>query len=531
LTRIESEAFSSSSLESIEIPRNVEILGSSCFSCCPSLSSTSFESNSRLNRIESDAFSFASVRSIEIPRNVEILGSSCFYRCESLSSISFESNSRLNRIESNAFSFSSLKSIEIPRNVQFIACDAFHDSCQISVAHIDSCPEYARWQRLQSLGIRVDFRRIRRFDSNLPSRSDCLFNLFGFRERSQLSVNERFLTQKYQECDTGFEIVVKSMNGSVCDDIAHLESKIENLLNLRHPCISSTIGVVLPWSLQELHIVREYSSGCLLSEVLLRSPEWWTPTAKGKAIVGIVLSMRFAHSFGLLHGDLTEDSIFLNDEGLIQICDFCQNSLSEVVGNSEAMAEVGGFSGESWRPAADVRAFAELLSRIAIGKSAGAMACSQSVPVFVLKLIKRGQSLDSKSTLSFVDIFKTLKHHDFRILEGVDSKEVSSFVSWIESSEALTEPLCSFSKSQMLASKTETDQQTAKNARIGHHAIRSDEAAVRHAVPSAVQRVQPAAVERAPGQSPKICIPVIRAAPIRRAFTRPGRPQGSLSDG
>jgi serine/threonine protein kinase len=266
-----------------------------------------------------------------------------------------------------------------------------------------------------------------------------LFDLFGFCERSQLSVNEGFLTHRYQECDNGIEIIVKSIDVSVCVDIAHLEKRIENLMNLRHPCISSTIGVVHPWSLHELQIVREYSSGCLLSEVLLRSPEWWTPTAKAKAIVGIVLSMRFAHSFGLLHGDLTEDKVFLKDEGLIEIFDFCENSLSEVLGNSEAMTEVGGFSGESWRPAADVRAFAELLSRIAIGKSAGAMGCSESVPGFVFEMIERGQSLDTKSTLSFVDIFETLKVNNFGILDGVDSTEVSNLVNWIEFSEALTE--------------------------------------------------------------------------------------------
>jgi hypothetical protein len=114
-------------------------------------------------------------------------------------------------------------------------------------------------------------------------------------------------------------------------------------------------------------------------------------------------------------------------------------SLSEIVRNSEAMTEVGGFSGESWRPAADVRAFAELLSRIVIGDSAEKGGCSLSVPAFVLQKIERGQSLDSNATLSFVNIFETLENNDFRILEGVDSREVSDFVSWIEVSEVLTD--------------------------------------------------------------------------------------------
>jgi hypothetical protein len=124
LTRIESGAFSSSSLQSILIPRNVEILGSKCFLFCNSLSSITFESNSHLTRIESMACSFSSLQSILIPSNVEILGSLCFSNCKSLSSVTFESNSHLTRIESGAFYGSSLPSILIPSRILFIAYDA-----------------------------------------------------------------------------------------------------------------------------------------------------------------------------------------------------------------------------------------------------------------------------------------------------------------------------------------------------------------------------------------------------------------------
>jgi serine/threonine protein kinase len=229
------------------------------------------------------------------------------------------------------------------------------------------------------------------------------------------------------------------MNVSVCIDIGHIESTIENLMNLRHPCILGIIGVIFRSPMQKLQIIREYSIGNSLSEVISTSPKWWTPTAKVKAIVGIVLSMRFAHSFGLLHGHLTGDNVVFNDEGLIQICDFCEKSLSEVGDNSEATAEVGGFSGEDWRPAADVKAFAELLSRIVIGDSAEERGRNVSVPGFVMEIIERGQSLDSNAKLSFVDIFETLESAKFKIQEGVDWKEVSNFVSWIEFSERLTE--------------------------------------------------------------------------------------------
>jgi hypothetical protein len=138
LTRIESDAFSYSSLQSILIPRNVEILESECFSHCKSLSSIIFESNSCLTRIESKAFLYSSLQSILIPRNVEIIGSKCFYGCKSLSSITFESNSLLTRIESGAFrGVTSLRSLVIPRNVQFIDGSAF-DAVTLSSISIES---------------------------------------------------------------------------------------------------------------------------------------------------------------------------------------------------------------------------------------------------------------------------------------------------------------------------------------------------------------------------------------------------------
>jgi hypothetical protein len=104
-----------------------------------------------------------------------------------------------------------------------------------------------------------------------------------------------------------------------------------------------------------------------------------------KGIAGIMLGMQFAQRFGLFYSHLTGDNVVFNDEGLIQIYDFCVKSMSEVGGNSEAMADLGGFSGENCRSRGDVRAFAELLSRIVIGDSVEESGCSQSIPGFVLE--------------------------------------------------------------------------------------------------------------------------------------------------
>jgi hypothetical protein len=78
--------------------RSFSILRLSCFAPCRSLSSITFESDSRLTRIESFAFSSSSLQSIVISRSVEVLCSSCFSLWQSLSSITFEFDSRLTRI-------------------------------------------------------------------------------------------------------------------------------------------------------------------------------------------------------------------------------------------------------------------------------------------------------------------------------------------------------------------------------------------------------------------------------------------------
>jgi hypothetical protein len=118
LRRMESSAFSSSSLPSIIIPRTVEILDGLAFSNCERLL-ISIEEGS--DHLAVDGYFLQSFdRSILIryfgredivciSRRVEIIGSSCFRDCRSLSSVFTESGSLLRRIETSAFRNSSLK--------------------------------------------------------------------------------------------------------------------------------------------------------------------------------------------------------------------------------------------------------------------------------------------------------------------------------------------------------------------------------------------------------------------------------------
>jgi hypothetical protein len=376
-----------------------------------------------------------------IPRNVEILGSKCFSNCESLSSITFESNSSLNRIESKAFSHSSLQSILIPSTILFIASDAIDIALQIKLIDGNSCPEFDRWLQLKRSGIAIDFRRIQRVGFDVPCLGDYIVNLSAFEERSILCESDDVPNEIYHRIEDEFLVVMKSKPLSENVEESQMEKEVENLINLRHPCITTPIGFVFPIesaSRQELKIVRLYLEGCSLSEVVSVNPIWWTSTAKAKAVAAIVLALRFSHSLGLLHGHLTTSSILLDSDHCIQIVELSPIHLEvgEDEGESESRAQLRGFSGEEWTPKKDIQAFASILFELMFGRPPqGEISIPTGIPAFVSRIIESGLSPISTTYYSFDTILELLKQNNFQIEDGVDSAEVSAFVNWVESTE------------------------------------------------------------------------------------------------
>jgi hypothetical protein len=182
LQRIGKSAFAYSSLKIIEIPASVEIVCQYCFDKCKSLTTVTFESNSKLQRIEESTFqqscltelflpnsihflsgsAFASAflnsisfwpgqcefqvsemfiediadrsliryfgrsTAIVIKSRIEIVSESCFSNCTSHTTVTFESNSKLHRIEESAFAESSLKITTIPASVEVVCKSCFY---------------------------------------------------------------------------------------------------------------------------------------------------------------------------------------------------------------------------------------------------------------------------------------------------------------------------------------------------------------------------------------------------------------------
>jgi hypothetical protein len=249
-------------------------------------------------------------------------------------------------------------------------------------------------------------------------------DLTGFEERSEIGEGSRI----YRRENDGMEIVVEAFDVSQFE-AGEAEREIENLSNLRHPLIAAPIGFALAEG--KLKIGRLHAAGGSLAEVVSAGPEWWTPTAKAAAVVGIALALRFAHGVGLLHGRLTPGNVLFDGGGQIQIADF------------RPMRRDGGFSGEWWSPWADVSAFAMLLFEIVTGRPSPSPLPSaaeaseevilpRGVPGFVSEIIEGRLRTMAGEGLSFIAIVETLKENGFGIVAGVDSDEVSAFDSRVE---------------------------------------------------------------------------------------------------
>jgi serine/threonine protein kinase len=246
----------------------------------------------------------------------------------------------------------------------------------------------------------------------------------------------------YERSEDGSLVIVNSKNGFESKE--SLIHEIENELNLSHPCILSPIGFVFEPALtdstksSELKIVRLYSEGSSLSEIISENPVWWTATAKAKAVAGIVLSLRFAHSLGFFHGHLNSKNIRFDLDHRIQITNFYQ--IGREVGESEKKKDL--LSSEGWSPDQDICGFALILFEIIVGHpmmlagvAKGQTTLPADIPMFVSELINARQSPGFRMVQSFKDIFHILKNNNFQIVSGVVSADVLTFVDWVESFE------------------------------------------------------------------------------------------------
>jgi serine/threonine protein kinase len=133
--------------------------------------------------------------------------------------------------------------------------------------------------------------------------------------------------------------------------------------------------------------------------------------------------MRFAHTFGLCHGDLTANNIILDSDNQIQIVDFSPIRLE---GHTQKW--IGNFSGEGWKPDRDISAVNLVCRNIQTGNPL----LNYDYPSKSLKMLKTVSDMTEEGK-SFDEIFERL--NDECRFELAYDTEVSEFIQWVESFE------------------------------------------------------------------------------------------------
>jgi serine/threonine protein kinase len=137
------------------------------------------------------------------------------------------------------------------------------------------------------------------------------------------------------------------------------------------------------------------------------------------------------HSLGLAHGHLTGNNILFDSDHCIQIVDFNPIVLEFSGHEGKEATQLVEFSSER-----DIQGFASILFELVCGHPPQSeRSIPTGIPDFVSRIIESGLAPRSGTSYSFTTILDILKQNDFQIEDGVESSEVSAFVSWIESAE------------------------------------------------------------------------------------------------
>jgi hypothetical protein len=136
---IEESCFAHSLLNSITIPRSVQLIGRFAFFGCTSLELVMFEAESHLKTIEDSCYCQCAMKFIAIPRSVEVLGKLCFAGAK-LQDVTFEADSHIARIEARCFTNCLLRAVCLPPIVSAVAPDAFNNDVVVTIPQTNNVP-------------------------------------------------------------------------------------------------------------------------------------------------------------------------------------------------------------------------------------------------------------------------------------------------------------------------------------------------------------------------------------------------------
>ena len=117
--------FYSCDFETFDVPASVETIGTETFSQCSYLLQINFAQEGNLESIGNSAFKGTQLESVTIPAKLKNIWDYAFSDITTLTSVTFSENSALDKISTGAFARTSITSVQIPASVRTINVVAF----------------------------------------------------------------------------------------------------------------------------------------------------------------------------------------------------------------------------------------------------------------------------------------------------------------------------------------------------------------------------------------------------------------------
>jgi len=249
--------------------------------------------------------------------------------------------------------------------------------------------------------------------------------------------------------------VSKAMHLSAAVEQEKVHRMIDGLTRLEHPCIVSVIGC-FPIRDQRLVVLSAFVGGATLKEILDSRPfpEWWTPTAVTKILVGIVVGMKYAHAKQIVHGDLRPSSVIVDQLRNPHLVDFAFRKLGVVCTRpteatmyadpnpdhedeeaADRAADVYSFGVVMYEVMVAGQASPDVLRRIALNKllQGKRPAIPRDMGKAARDLIEWCWAESAATRPTFEQVYRILRARDFRLYDDVDVNAVELYIDSVSS--------------------------------------------------------------------------------------------------